>query len=97
MRGNQNDPEEMQKRLEESFSSFILMPEKELSSFNVWNTIYLACRYNRGDWSECENNSMTRKDTIRPGCDTSCKPTREITKNCNKDKKNKNKKEKSKL
>lgn len=34
---------------------------------------------------------MTRKDNVRTGSDASCKPTREITKNCNKDKKQKNK------
>lgn len=32
---------------------------------------------------------MSRKDNIRANSDASCKPTREITKNCNKDKKQK--------
>lgn len=32
---------------------------------------------------------MSRKDNIRAGSDSSCKPTREMNKNCNKDKKSK--------
>lgn len=32
---------------------------------------------------------MSRKDDVRTGSDASCKPTRDITKPCNKDKKQK--------
>jgi len=45
-----------------------------------------ACRYDKGEWSKCVNGTMTRTDNIRPGCDPSCKQTREVNKNCNKDK-----------
>jgi len=48
-----------------------------------------ACRYDKGEWSKCVNGSMSRKDNVRTGSDASCKATREITKNCNKDKKQK--------
>lgn len=50
-----------------------------------------ACRYDKGEWSKCVNGSMSRKDNVRTGSDASCKATREINKNCNKDKKQKNK------
>jgi len=48
-----------------------------------------ACRYDKGEWTKCVNGSMSRKDSVRAGSDPSCKPTREINKNCNKDKKSK--------
>lgn len=57
--------------------------------------ITLACRYDKGEWSKCVNGSMSRKDNVRAGSDASCKATRDITKNCNKDKKQK-KQDKSK-
>lgn len=53
--------------------------------------LQIACRYDKGEWSKCVNGSMSRKDNVRTGSDASCKATREITKNCNKDKKQKNK------
>lgn len=51
--------------------------------------IFAACRYDKGEWSKCVNGSMSRKDDVRAGSDASCKPTRDITKPCNKDKKQK--------
>lgn len=57
--------------------------------------LFSACRYEKGEWSKCLNGSMSRKDNVRANSDASCKPTREITKNCNKDKKQK-KQDKSK-
>jgi len=48
-----------------------------------------ACRYEKGEWSKCANGTMARTDKIKPGLDSTCKPTREVTKNCGKDKKQK--------
>lgn len=61
-----------------------------------FNGFIIACRYDKGEWSKCVNGSISRKDNVRTGSDASCKQTRDITKSCNKDKKQK-KQDKSKL
>lgn len=76
----------------DTMHSFFFSPSR--SSTDTVNA-HIACRYDKGEWSKCVNGSMSRKDNVRAGSDASCKPTREITKNCNKDKKQK-KQDKSK-
>lgn len=66
-----------------------------LISFHDNFPIEIACRYDKGEWSKCVNGSMSRKDNVRAGSDATCKPNREINKNCTKDKKQK-KQDKSK-
>ena len=50
-----------------------------ISFARVCNT---ACRYEKGSWSSCTNQNMTRVDTIKPNSDPSCEKTRRITKRC---------------
>ncbi|XP_063984340.1 uncharacterized protein LOC135166198 isoform X2 [Diachasmimorpha longicaudata] len=41
-----------------------------------------ACRYEKGTFSNCVNQLVTRVDTLKPNSDSSCEPTRRITKRC---------------
>ncbi|XP_011300221.1 uncharacterized protein [Fopius arisanus] len=41
-----------------------------------------ACKYEKGSFSSCVNQSMTRVDNLKPNSDSSCEPTRRITKRC---------------
>jgi pleiotrophin len=53
----------------------------------------IACRYEKGAWSECTTGQMQRTDKLKTTTDPSCQATRTVNKNCNnsksKDKKNK--------
>jgi pleiotrophin len=56
----------------------------------------LACRYEKGTWSECTGagtGQMQRTDKLKTTTDASCQATRTVNKNCNngksKDKKTK--------
>lgn len=69
----------------------LLLLMSRLLFFLLCFCVQIACRYDKGEWSKCVSGSMSRKDNVRTGSDASCKATREITKNCNKDKKQKNK------
>lgn len=62
---------------------------------------FSACRYDKGNWSECQpNGEMTRVDKLKSTSDSAtCQPTRTMNKKCNKSKqekqmKNRNSKEK---
>lgn len=53
-----------------------------------------ACRYDKGAWSDCDNNGqMSRTDSLKQTSDATCQTTRVVNKNCNqgksKDKQNK--------
>lgn len=69
------------------------MNVKRINIF-ILHSCIVACRYDKGEWSKCVNGQMTRTDNIKTGFDPSCKQTREVNKNCSKDKKQK-KQEKS--
>lgn len=44
---------------------------------------FLACRYEKGNWSECNAQSeMTRNDKLKANSDPSCEQNRQITKKC---------------
>lgn len=51
--------------------------------------ILLACRYEKGSWSECTAGQMQRSDKLKTTSDASCQATREVNKNCNAGKANK--------
>lgn len=42
----------------------------------------VACRYEKGTWSGCVNQMMTRIDNLKANSDTSCEKTRRLTKRC---------------
>lgn len=56
-----------------------------------YNKQILACRYEKGAWSECVAGKMNRVDKLRPnnGAEANgavpavCEPTRNVQKNCN--------------
>ena len=60
----------------------------------------LACRYEKGTWSECATGQMSRADKLKTTSDPSCEATRVIKKNCksgkSKDKATKERKNKDK-
>lgn len=45
---------------------------------------FVACRYVKGDWSECDANlhMKERLDQLKPGSDPSCESTRRMSKKC---------------
>ena len=74
--------------------------KKEKSNF-LFYFLIVACRYDKGNWGECQpNGEMTRIDKLKATSDSAtCPPTRTMNKKCNKSKqekqmKNRNSKEK---
>lgn len=41
-----------------------------------------ACRYEKGTWSGCVNQMMTRIDNLKANSDATCEKTRRLTKRC---------------
>lgn len=49
----------------------------------AYEYFFLACRYEKGPWSECNAQSqMTRNDKLKQNSDASCEQNRQITKKC---------------
>ncbi|GBL56884.1 hypothetical protein AVEN_180819-1, partial [Araneus ventricosus] len=50
------------------------------------NGDWVACKYDKGDWSDCEasTNTRVRTDSLKPKSDSSCEPTRTLSKKCKK-------------
>lgn len=54
-----------------------------LNFFLIKIILFSACRYEKGQWSECNPQSqMTRNDKLKPNSDASCEQNRQITKKC---------------
>lgn len=48
----------------------------------MWRGAGTACRYEKGTWSGCVNQLMTRVDNLKANSDASCDKMRRLTKGC---------------
>lgn len=99
MCSNQDYSEEMQKGWEKftykAYFDFIVTIESR-TAINLILLHFLACRYEKGSWSECVSGKMNRIDKLRTNnsevvnagaAAPVCEPTRNVQKNCNAGKK----------